>query len=285
MAILECRDLTKRYTSFCLDQMNLTVEEGTIMGFIGENGAGKTTTLKLIMGLIHAESGEVKLFGKTMKHNEQEIKEKIGVVLGEHYFDNGVCPKEVNSIMKAVYKRWNSKQFCEYLNRFSLPNKKAIKDFSKGMKMKLALAVALSHEPELLLLDEVTSGLDPVVRNEILDLLLDFIQDENHSVLFSSHITSDIEKIADSITFVHEGRVIASGTREETFDRAGIVKGTMDQIMSIPKEQFIRYKEGTFGVNALIKDRYSLMQGRKDLTIDKASLEEYMYYYIKGEVL
>lgn len=193
-SILEVKDLVKRYQDFTLDHVSFSLPKGSILGFIGENGAGKTTTLKLILNLIQKESGRVTLFGMDHMKEERRIKEQIGVVFDESYFHDTLSPKDVASVLCRVYPTWDDRLFDRYLGRFSLPKDKVLKEFSRGMKMKLSIASALAHKPKLLILDEATSGLDPVVRNEILDVFLEFIQDEDHSVLLSSHITSDLEK-------------------------------------------------------------------------------------------
>lgn len=192
--ILEVKNLVKDYGDFVLDKISFEIPRGVVMGLIGENGAGKSTTINCILNEVQKSSGQILLFGKDHIQNEIEIKDKIGVVFDENFFPDIFTPSEIGSYMSGIYRNWESFTFREYLKKFELPETKAIKDFSKGMKVKLVFAVALSHKAELLILDEATSGLDPIIRDDILDLLLDFVQDETHAVLVSSHITSDLEK-------------------------------------------------------------------------------------------
>ncbi len=206
---LELSHITKDYGSFRLDDISFSLPGGAILGLIGENGAGKTTTIKCILNLIHRDAGEIRVLGQDNLAQERAIKEDLGVVLDESVFHDSLRPRDVDRIMARLYKGWDSALFARYCGKFSLPNEKTIKEFSKGMKMKLSIAAALAHRPRLLILDEATSGLDPVAREEILDEFLDFIQDEEHSVLLSSHITSDLEKCADYIVYLHRGELAA----------------------------------------------------------------------------
>lgn len=217
--ILEVNNLCKTYDSFSLKNINLELPKGTIMGLVGENGAGKSTTIKAILNLIHTSNGLVKIFGLDMKEKEIEIKEDIGVVLDEGFFSEYLTPTDINNILSGIYKNWSEELFFKYLEDFKLPKDKVSKEFSTGMKMKLKIAAALSHKPKLLILDEPTSGLDPIARQDILDIFQDFIQDEEHSVLVSSHITSDLENIADYISFINNGEIVLSKTRDELIDK------------------------------------------------------------------
>ena len=195
--ILEVKNLSKKYKDFELKNINFKLKKGMIMGFIGENGAGKTTTIKAILDIIKNYKGEIKIFGLDNKKNEKMIKEDIGVVLDDMFFPEILMPIDINSIMKDNYKNWDSNLYFKYLSDFSLPKNKQIKTFSKGMRKKLEIVTALSHHPKLLILDEPTSGLDPIARNEVIDIFQDFIQNEECSILLSSHITTDLEHIAD----------------------------------------------------------------------------------------
>uniref|UniRef100_UPI003FEFD2BC ABC transporter ATP-binding protein n=1 Tax=Candidatus Fimivicinus sp. TaxID=3056640 RepID=UPI003FEFD2BC len=208
-------NLCKNYGTFQLKDVSFTLPQGCIMGLIGENGAGKSTTLKLLLNLIHKDSGEISIFGLDPVKEEQKIKEQIGVVFDENFFHDVLRAKDIPSVMRPVYANWDDRLFDSLCARFQLPWEKKIKEYSRGMKMKLSIAVAMAHHPRLLLLDEATSGLDPVVRNEILDLFQEFIQDERNSILLSSHITSDLERVADYITFIHQGRILASESKDD----------------------------------------------------------------------
>lgn len=217
--ILEVKNLCKNYDKFSLKNINLELPKGTIMGLVGENGAGKSTTIKAILNLVNTNDGVIKIFGLDIKENENEIKEDIGVVLDEGFLSEYLNPNDINSIMKSIYRNWDEEMYFKYIEDFKLPRDKISKEYSSGMKMKLRIAVALSHQPKLLILDEPTSGLDPIARNDILDILQEFIQDEEHGVFVSSHITSDLESIADYITFINNGEIVLSKTRDELIDK------------------------------------------------------------------
>jgi ABC-2 type transport system ATP-binding protein len=217
--ILEVKNLCKNYDKFSLKNISLNLPKGTIMGLVGENGAGKSTTIKAILNLVHTSDGIIKIFGLDCKEHEMEIKEDIGIVLDEGFVSEYLNPKDINTIMKDMYKNWDEELYFKYLADFKLPEDKISKEYSSGMKMKLKIAVALAHHPKLLILDEPTSGLDPVARNDILDIFQDFIQDEEHGIFVSSHITSDLESIADYITFINNGEIVLSKTRDELLDK------------------------------------------------------------------
>jgi ABC-2 type transport system ATP-binding protein len=204
--VLEVTNLKKKFKDFTLKNINFTLEKGYIMGFIGPNGAGKSTTIKLIMNLLKKDDGEIKIFGLDNIKYEKEVKNRIGFVFDENYYYEELTVMEMKSVIAPFYKNWNDSIFNKYIKEFSLPPKTKIKELSKGMKMKLSIAVALSHDAELLIMDEPTSGLDPIIRSELLDILTFLIQDENKSVFFSTHITSDLDKIADYITFINNGK-------------------------------------------------------------------------------
>lgn len=280
--ILEIKKLCKEYNGFQLKNINMELPKGMIMGFIGENGAGKTTTIKSILNIINSE-GSIKIFGKDIKLNEKEIKEEIGVVLDDSFLSEYLTAKQVNSIMKSMYKNWNKQLYFKYLEHFKLPKNKLVKDFSSGMKMKLKVATALSHHPKLLILDEPTSGLDPVARNEILDIFQDFIQNEENSILVSSHITSDLEHIADYITFINDGEIILSKTRDELLEQYGIVKCTKEEFERIDKKDYVKFKENRFEYEVLVEDKIKFRRKYDFNIIDKPTLEDIMLIYIKGE--
>lgn len=280
--ILETKNLCKEYNGFQLKNINMELPKGMIMGFIGENGAGKTTTIKSILNIINSE-GSIKIFGKDIKLNEKEIKEEIGVVLDDSFLSEYLTAKQVNSIMKSMYKNWDKQLYFKYLEHFKLPKNKLVKDFSSGMKMKLKVATALSHHPKLLILDEPTSGLDPVARNEILDIFQDFIQNEENSILVSSHITSDLEHIADYITFINDGEIILSKTRDELLEQYGIVKCTKEEFERIDKKDYVKFKENRFEYEVLVEDKIKFRRKYDFNIIDKPTLEDIMLIYIKGE--
>lgn len=279
--ILEIKNLSKKYEEFELKDINLSLQKGMIMGLIGENGAGKSTTIKAILNLINTDNGEVKIFGKSNK--EKEIKEDIGVVLDDSFLSEYLNPNDINKIMKNIYKNWDEKLYFNYVEKFKLPKDKISKEYSSGMKMKLKIAVALSHNPKLLILDEPTSGLDPIARNEILDIFQEFIQDENKSIFVSSHITSDLEHIADYITFINNGEKIFTKTRDELLENYGIVRCSEEDFKKIDKQDFIRYKKNRYEYDILVENKFEFKKKYDIEIIDKPSIEEIMLIYIKGE--
>ena len=281
--ILEIKNLSKKYNGFELRNVNIELPKGIIMGFIGENGAGKTTTIKSILNIINRDSGEIKIFGLDNKENERKIKEDIGVVLDDSFLSEYLNPADINKIMKNIYKNWDEKLYFKYIEDFKLPKEKISKEYSSGMKMKLKIAVALAHHPRLLILDEPTSGLDPVARNEILDIFQEFIQDEEHGIFVSSHITSDLEHIADYITFINNGEIIFTKTRDELLENYGIVKCSEEQFKKIDKKDYIKYKKNRYEYDVLIEDKYEFKKKYDISVIDKTSLEDIMLIYIKGE--
>jgi len=277
--VLEIRKLNKRYKGFSLSDVDITLPSGSIMGFIGENGAGKTTTIKLILNLLHRDSGEIKIFGKDNIRNEKEIKEEIGVVFDECNFPDTMKISEISRVMGHIYSKWDDNTFGRYADKFSLPANKEIKEFSRGMKMKLSIAAAMSHGARLLILDEATSGLDPVVRDEILDIFLEFIQDERNAVFVSTHILSDIEKVADYITFIHKGRIKFSQPKDELLENYGILKCSYSEFDAVDKSAVKGYRKNDFGVEALVlRDQ---IRGYK--TIDHATLEDIMLFTVRGD--
>lgn len=281
---IEIRNLVKSYSDkFTLGEINLNIPSGIIIGLIGENGAGKTTLIKSILNIISLNKGNIKIFGKDIKINESEIKENIGVVLDNMFFPELLMPKDINSIMKDVYKNWDEQLFNKYLSEFKLKNNQSIKSMSKGMRKKLEIATALSHHPKLLILDEPTSGLDPVVRNEVLDIFLDFIQDEEHTILLSTHITSDLEHIADKIIFINQGKVVLDQCRDDLLDNYGILKCDVDKFDTISKDDIIAYKKNKYDYEILINDIKKIKKKYKDFIVDKITLEELMVLTIKGK--
>ena len=280
---LEVKNLCKKYNGFELKDINLELPKGMIMGLIGENGAGKTTTIKAILNMINRDSGKIAIFGLDNIKDGKQIKEDIGVVLDDSFLSEYLNPIDINKIMKNIYKNWDEKLYFKYIEDFKLPKEKISKEYSSGMKMKLKIAVALAHHPKLLILDEPTSGLDPVARNEILDIFQEFIQDENKGIFVSSHITSDLEHIADYITFINNGEIIFIKTRDELLENYGIVKCSEEQFKKIDKKDYIKYKKNRYEYDVLIEDKYEFKKKYDISVIDKTSLEDIMLIYIKGE--
>lgn len=271
------KNLCKNYQDFTLHHVNFQVPQGSIMGFVGANGAGKTTTLKAILGLIHTNGGEITVLGKDPTLNRQDINSKIGVVMDNTFFYESMQPYQIEKIMKRIQPHWQSNLFYQYCEQFSLPLKKQIKEFSKGMRAKLSLATALSHQPKLLILDEATSGLDPVVRSEILDLFLEFIQDETHSILLSSHITSDLEKVADYITFIHDGKIVFTQSMTEIVTHYGILKCTKEDAAKINPDYIIGRRDTSFSTELLVNQKTKLSA----YPVEKASIDEIMTFLPK----
>lgn len=281
--ILEVKNLSKSYPSFQLSDVSFTVPSGSIVGFIGENGAGKTTTLKLILNEIRRDSGSITIFGMDNIRDERKIKEQIGVVFDESYFHGEFKAGDIAAILKRIYKSWDDALFEDCLRRFKLPKDKIIKEYSKGMKMKLSIVSAIAHHPRLLILDEATSGLDPIVRSEILDLFLDFIQDESHAILFSSHITGDLEKVADYVTFIHEGKIVFDRSKDDLIYLCGIVKCDTADFQKLEKSELIRWRKNECGYEALIENREEFKRKHPGLVVDTPTIDEIMLLYVKGE--
>jgi len=277
---LELTNVTKKYEGFTLDNVTLTLPRGCIMGLIGENGAGKSTTIHLILDLIRRDGGSIRVLGRD-NDNLGEAKEQIGVVLDESYFPDNLATRDIRRIMSNIYRTWEDKTFLSYCQRFALPENKIIKDYSRGMKMKLTIAAALSHDPQLLILDEATSGLDPIIRDEMLDVFLEFIQDEGHSIFMSSHILSDLQKACDYITFIHRGKIVFSQTKDSLLENYGILKCSLTDLQSIDPSAIIGVHKNSFGAEALVLRE---KVGRR-FVVDPASIEDIMLYYIKEKAL
>jgi len=276
--VLELVNVTKKYNNFTLDSVSISLPRGCIMGFIGENGAGKTTTIKLIVDLIKRDGGSISVLGKDNLKELKSIKENLGVVMEDSFFPDNLTAANINQIMKGIYRTWDEHKFKMLRDKFSLPSDKIVKEYSKGMKMKLSIATALSHDSKLLILDEATSGLDPIIRDEILDVFLEFIQDENNSVFMSSHIISDLEKICDYITFIHKGRIIFSRTKDELLESYGVLKCSEDDFRKIPSSAVQGFRKNHFGVEALVTK--GSVKG--NWIIDRASIEDIMLFHISG---
>lgn len=281
--ILEIKNLTKKYKDFALNDLSFKLEKGYIMGFIGPNGAGKSTTIKLIMNLVKRDAGEIQIFGLDNLKDEKDVKQRIGFVYDENYFYEELNLTEMKNIIAPFYKTWNDKTFDKYISDFNLSKKKKIKELSKGMKMKYSLAIALSHGAELIIMDEPTSGLDPVFRSEILDILCSIIQDENKSIIFSTHITTDLEKIADYITFLNNGNLVFSDTKDNIIENFSLVKGEKLLLDSDTKKEFVGIRENSFGFEALARNTDKIKKMFKgNALIEKATLEDIMLYTVKG---
>ena len=282
--ILEVKNLQKSYSDFVLGPISTHFPGGVIIGLIGENGAGKTTFIKSLLGIIQSE-GSIQIFGRDMNEEAREIKEDIGVVLDNSFFPEVMTANDIHKIMKNLYKNWDPGLFFSYLDKFSLPRNKAIKTFSKGMRKKLEIVTSLAHHPKFLILDEPTSGLDPIVRKEVLDLFLDFIQDEEHTLLLSTHITSDLEHIADYILFLDKGHIVLEETRDDIMDNYGILKCGIEEFSSIAKGDVIRFLKNKYGYEILVKNPELLKKKYPKMVMDKITLEELMVLLVKGSVL
>lgn len=273
------RSVTKKYTGFTLDNINLSIPTGTVMGLIGENGAGKSTTLRLMLGLIRPDSGSVTLLGKDSAQLDSQIKEQLGVVMDEACFPEGLAAGDINKILRSIYKTWDEEKFFSYLKQFSLPEKRMVKAYSRGMKMKLSIAVALSHQTKLLILDEATAGLDPVVRDEILEVFMTFMQDETHTIVMSSHIVSDLERVCDYIAFLHKGKLVFADEKDVLLDRYAILKCPLEELLKVDQRAVIGRRLSMFGAEALVEKR----KMPRDCILDKAGIEEIMRFYSKEE--
>jgi ABC-2 type transport system ATP-binding protein len=281
--ILEIENLSKHYPGFSLQDVNISLESGFIMGFIGPNGAGKTTTINLIMGLIRRDAGAIRVFGLDNVKDEVQVRGRIGFVYEESYFYDELTISESKRIIKPFYKQWDDPVFQSYIERFELPTKKKVKELSRGMKMKLSLAFALSHHADLIIMDEPTSGLDSVFRSELLEILAGIIQDESKGILFSTHITTDLDKIADYITFIHKGKIVLSAAKDAILERYSLVKGGNDLLDRDLRQEFVGLRESKFGFVGLARDAAEarrLFGGRA--IIEKPTLEDIMLFTVRG---
>lgn len=272
---VKSKGLKKTYGEFDLN-VSINVYEGNIVGLIGENGAGKSTFLKLILGLIEKDEGEVEILGEKNINDNRFILENIGVVIDDNVIPENLDIVKVNNIMCKIYRQWDTEKFYKLASEFNLDRGKKIKDYSKGMKMKLSLIVALSHNPQLLVLDEPTTGLDPVAREQILDMFLDFVQDSSHSILFSSHIMDDLEKIADYIIFIRDGRVLLSENKDKIIYEWGVIRDEEKILENIEKKYVIAYKKSSYGYDILINDKEYFREKLNDVIVDDATLNETM---------
>ncbi|WP_329384241.1 ABC transporter ATP-binding protein [Anaerofustis butyriciformans] len=281
--VLEVNNLTKEYKDFKLDDISLKIPKGSVVGLIGENGAGKSTFINSILNINEPEKGEVKIFNKNINEHEKDIKEDIAVIFDKSHYSEYMNAKIIGKMLSKIYKNWDNEKYYSLLDNFGLPVNKKIKKFSKGMKMKLEFALAFSHSPKFLILDESTSGLDPVFRDEILELLRSYTENEENSILISSHITSDLDKISDYIAFIHEGKLQFVKEYEDIHDNYGVLSCKKDFFDSLNPDDIVFYRKEAFSYKVLVKNRMELMNVYKDLIIENASVEDVMLFYIKGE--
>lgn len=267
----EFRDVSKHFPGFSLEHLSFSLPRGCILGLIGENGAGKSTTIGLLLGLLHRDGGEIRLLGEEPGAG---VLDDVGVVLDEAQFPDCLNARDMGRTLALTYRNWNQQAYEGYLRRFRVPEDKAIKTYSRGMKVKLMLAAALSHDAKLLVLDEATAGLDPIVRDEILDILIEYTRDESHSVLLSSHIISDLEKICDTIAFLHEGRLAFCQDKDALLDDHALVSGSEDELRRLPKGTILGLRRTPYGAQALVR-RDSVPAGTD---CDRATLEDIVLY-------
>ncbi|MBR6380049.1 MAG: ABC transporter ATP-binding protein [Lachnospiraceae bacterium] len=281
--VIELKDVTKDYGDFKLDRVSFAVPEGTVCGFIGQNGAGKPTTINLILDVISRDAGEITLFGQSVDRNSAALREDVGVVFDEMGFHEFMTGRDINIMMKNIYRNWDEAAFFENLRTFSLPSKKKCGAFSRGMRMKLQIAVALSHHAKLLIMDEPTSGLDPIVRNEMIGIFREFVMEEDHTILLSSHITGDLERIADEVVFINGGRIVLTGNKDEILEKHGILKCKKEDLPGISESLIVSSEVSSFGAQALINDRASAEKLYPGAVIEQAALEEIMIGYVNGK--
>ena len=271
---IEIKNLSKSYEDFCLNNIILNIPKGSIVGLIGENGAGKSTLISSLLGIIKSSYEELKIFGMDFKTDEIQIKKDIAVIFDTTHYDDEFTPKFIGQILSKVYSNWDQATYLKYIHQFNLPMKKKIKKFSRGMKMKLEFAIAFSHDAKLLILDEATSGLDPIIR--------EYTEDENHTVLMSSHITSDLDKISDYIAYIHEGELLFMKPYDELREEYGVLHVGKELLDSLNREDIIGYTKGAYSYTILVKNRLAIQSVFKDLEIMRPTVEEIMLFYAKG---
>lgn len=283
--ILELKQLWKTFpkSDFTLENVSFSIPYGSIMGFVGENGAGKTTTIGCILNTITKDSGTVTLFGKEMWDTDTDMREKIGVVYDGDNFPAYWTAEQLSKVMQGLYTNWDAFLFQKYLKDFHLPNEQKIKNYSRGMTMKLAIAAALSHHPQLLILDEATSGLDPVMRDEMLDIFLEFVQEEDHAILLSSHITSDLEKIADYITFIHHGKLIMTVSKNDLVYHYAVMRCREKQFLALDPCDILAWRKKDYQIDVLVANGKEAQRKYKDVVTDHVSVEEMMLLLVQGE--
>lgn len=282
---LKLENVCKTYemSDFVLDNVSFAVPMGSVMGFVGENGAGKTTTIGCILNTLSRNSGSIQLFGKEMQDKDTELRNEIGVVYDGDNFPKYLTARQLSNIMEGIFSKWDDALFQKYLHTFHLNEKQKIGKYSKGMTMKLAIAVALSHHPKLLILDEATSGLDPIMRDEMLDVFLEFVGSDDHSILLSSHITSDLEKIADYITFIHQGRIILTEAKDNLIYKYGILRCKEKQFESLDKNDILAYRRQDYQIDVLVDNKEAAKRKYAGVVIDCATIDEIMLILVKGE--
>ncbi len=281
--VIELKNVTKDYGDFKLDNVSFAVPEGTVCGFIGQNGAGKTTTINLILDVIRRDSGDITLFGEPVNKNTAYLREDIGVVFDEMGFHEFMTGRDINTMMKNIYRNWDEEVFFNNLKKFSLPAKKKCGAFSRGMRMKLQIAVALSHHARLLIMDEPTSGLDPIVRNEMINIFREFVVEEDHTILLSSHITSDLEKIADEVVFIDGGKIVLSGNKDEILEKHAVVKCKKDELSRVSESLIVNSEVSDYGAEILVNDRHAAEKLYPGMVIERAELEQIMIGYVNGK--
>ncbi|NMO98031.1 ABC transporter ATP-binding protein [Paenibacillus lemnae] len=283
MNAIEINNLCKSYPLFSMDNLSVNFKKGYITGLIGPNGVGKSTLIKMILGMITPDAGTIRILGNSMPEQEVDIKQRISIVSDDCFFYEHLTIKETGKMIAPFYSHWNDQKFKSFLEQFQLSPSKRVQDLSKGMKIKLALAIALSHEAELLIMDEPTSGLDPVFRREMLDLLADMMQNDNHSILFSTHITTDLDRIADYTAFIHNGRLIFNEAKDEVLERYAIVKGEMQLLDTDIRKEFVGLRETSVGFEGMVDNRSRAQElfGSHAL-LEQPTLEDIMYYTAKG---
>ncbi|WP_128895237.1 ABC transporter ATP-binding protein [Longirhabdus pacifica] len=281
--VVELKGVTKNFKGFSVENMNLEVKQGCITGFIGENGAGISTTLKMIMNLLRPDAGEVNIFGMNYRQHEKEIKQRIGFVCDSNVYYEGLNVKDIKRIVAPAYKQWDDALFHRYVDQFELPLNKAIKKFSKGMQMKVSLAIALSHQAELIIMDEPTAGLDSIFRRELLHVLQELKEDRQRTIFFSTHITTDLDRIADYIAFIHKGNLIFNYSTHEIEENYTLVKGSLDLLDWETEQVFVHVHRTSTGFEALAKNIQDVEHTfGNDVIMERASLEDIMYHYKGG---
>ena len=281
--VIELKNVNKKFNGFELKNFSISIKKGYVTGFIGGNGVGKSTTIKLIMNILQPDNGEIRIFGLDYKKHEKEIKQRIGFVYDESTFYDHLTLDEMKKIIKPTYKNWDDELFQSYIQSFQLPLNKKLNTFSKGMMMKASLAIALSHHAELIIMDEPTSGLDPIFRRELLDILHNLMQDGEKTIFFSTHITTDLDRIADYITFIHNGEHIFTSETYKIYEQYSIVKGNLDLLDADIEREFIALRKSKHGFEGLSANKEKVQSLFHDLALfEKATLEDIMYFTKKG---